>query len=220
MPVTPLARAIGGEMGARARLFERWDLAAALWQLDLASETVWIGDEGTTEVGDADDAQGDRARDALRDHAVAGRRPRADVHQVAVHHRPGTAAGWRWRRSGPGRAGSAAGTRSGRAWRAAACASTASAIAPRPTTARWWRRASRRSTCTLGYRRRRFDIAFDVENLFNGSFRAAQFATVSRLAGEPAVGAAVPAGFGCGNNARLATARRQRRRRVRPAART
>ena len=58
----------------------------------------------------------------------------------------------------------------------------------------------------LGYRRRRFDIAFNVENLLNGRFRGAQFATVSRLAGEPAVGAAVPAGFGCGNNARLASA--------------
>ncbi len=58
----------------------------------------------------------------------------------------------------------------------------------------------------VGYRRRWFDVALNVENLLNATFRGAQFATVSRLAGEPAVGAAVPAGFGCGNNARLATA--------------
>ena len=57
----------------------------------------------------------------------------------------------------------------------------------------------------LGYRQRWFDITFDIENLFNATFRAAQFATVSRLPGEPAVGAPVPAGFGCGSNARLAT---------------
>ena len=44
----------------------------------------------------------------------------------------------------------------------------------------------------------------DVENLLDGAFRSAQFATVSRLRNEPAVGAAVPAGFGCGRNARLA----------------
>ena len=79
--MTPLTRAIGEEVGARARLFQRWDLAAALWRLDLDSETVWIGDEGTTEVGGADDAgKGHRARDALRDHALAGGRSRRHVH--------------------------------------------------------------------------------------------------------------------------------------------
>ncbi len=51
--VTPLTRAIGAEVGSRARLFERWDLAVAFWQLDLDSETVWSGDQGTTEVGGA-----------------------------------------------------------------------------------------------------------------------------------------------------------------------
>jgi outer membrane receptor protein involved in Fe transport len=58
----------------------------------------------------------------------------------------------------------------------------------------------------LGYRRRWFDVALDVENLLDGAFRSAQFATVSRLPSEPAVGAAVPAGFSCGRNARLAPA--------------
>ena len=59
----------------------------------------------------------------------------------------------------------------------------------------------------LGYRHRWFDIALDIENLLNGTFRSAQFSTVSRLHDEPAIGAAVPAGFSCGNNARLAAAR-------------
>ncbi|HVZ33173.1 MAG TPA: hypothetical protein VG963_12155, partial [Polyangiaceae bacterium] len=49
-----------------------------------------------------------------------------------------------------------------------------------------------------------FDIAFDVENLFNGVYRSAQFDTVSRLRSEPGIGQAVPAGFGCGANGRLA----------------
>lgn len=56
----------------------------------------------------------------------------------------------------------------------------------------------------LGYRHRRFDVALDIENLFNGAFRSAQFATVSRLRNEPAVGSTVPTGFSCGANARLA----------------
>src|SRR5262249_58242508 len=37
----------------------------------------------------------------------------------------------------------------------------------------------------LGYRHRRFDIAFDVENLLNSTFRSAQFATTGRLRAEP-----------------------------------
>src|SRR5262249_30286543 len=49
----------------------------------------------------------------------------------------------------------------------------------------------------LGYRHRWFDVALDVENLFDQTFRSAQFATVGRLANEPAVGAPVPAGFSC-----------------------
>jgi hypothetical protein len=58
----------------------------------------------------------------------------------------------------------------------------------------------------VGYRHRRFDLAFDIENLLNGSFRSAQFSTVSRLPNEPLVGAPMPAGFGCGRNGRLANA--------------
>ena len=56
----------------------------------------------------------------------------------------------------------------------------------------------------LGYRHRWFDIAFDVENLLNGTFRSAQFDTVSRLQSEPGVGQALPAGTTCGSKGRLA----------------
>src|SRR5439155_9492367 len=46
----PLARSTGGEIGARTNLWERLDLAAALWILDLNSELVFVGDDGTTEA--------------------------------------------------------------------------------------------------------------------------------------------------------------------------
>jgi outer membrane receptor protein involved in Fe transport len=49
-PVKPLARAIGYEIGARTRLWDRLDLALSLFALDLDSEIVWVGDEGTTEA--------------------------------------------------------------------------------------------------------------------------------------------------------------------------
>ncbi len=55
----------------------------------------------------------------------------------------------------------------------------------------------------LGYRHRWFDVALDFENLFNGVYRGAQFATTSRLQGEPTVGGGVPAGFSCGTRGRL-----------------
>jgi hypothetical protein len=58
----------------------------------------------------------------------------------------------------------------------------------------------------LGYRHHRFDVALDVENLLNGVFRSAQFATVSRLPTEPMPGDALPSGFSCGRSARLAEA--------------
>lgn len=48
-PVTPLVPATGYELGARARVGVL-DAAVALWALDLASEIVWVGDEGSTEA--------------------------------------------------------------------------------------------------------------------------------------------------------------------------
>lgn len=48
--VTLLAVADGYEAGARLRLLDRLDIAAAVFRLDLQSETVWVGDEGTTEA--------------------------------------------------------------------------------------------------------------------------------------------------------------------------
>ena len=46
----PLARSTGGEIGARTNLWDRLDLATALWILDLNSELVFVGDDGTTEA--------------------------------------------------------------------------------------------------------------------------------------------------------------------------
>lgn len=45
-----LPRATGGEVGARARVWERLNLGAAAWLLDLEREYVYVGDGGTTEL--------------------------------------------------------------------------------------------------------------------------------------------------------------------------
>ena len=47
----PLAKALGYELGARTRQFDRLDLAAAIWNLNLESELVFSGDAGTVEAG-------------------------------------------------------------------------------------------------------------------------------------------------------------------------
>jgi len=45
----PAPRAIGTEVGARTRLFDRVDVAIDGWYLNLADELVFVGDEGVTE---------------------------------------------------------------------------------------------------------------------------------------------------------------------------
>ncbi|NNE71975.1 MAG: TonB-dependent receptor [Rhodothermales bacterium] len=50
---TPMARAWGNELGLRLRPVEQVSLAATLWTMDLESELVFVGDAGTTEVSGA-----------------------------------------------------------------------------------------------------------------------------------------------------------------------
>src|SRR5919109_1201299 len=55
-PVLP--RALGGEVGFRTKLFDRFDIAIDYWRLHLDSELVWAGDEGTTEAKGKTQRQG------------------------------------------------------------------------------------------------------------------------------------------------------------------
>ncbi len=57
-PARPLTKARGYEAGARTRLFDRLDLAASLWKLDLDGELVWVGDGGGTEEKGASERLG------------------------------------------------------------------------------------------------------------------------------------------------------------------
>src|SRR5450432_3986601 len=204
--VTPLARAIGEELGARARLWGRWDLAAALWQLDLSSETVWNGDDGTTGVSDPTTRKGVEVETRYEatawlaaDLALTFTKSQftTDMENgggLALAPKRTWAGGLSGRHAlGPGVA------RAGLRFYG---------IGDRPATDDGALTAPGFTDFDLhlGYRHRWFDVALDIENLFNGDFRSAQFATVSRLRGEPAVSAAVPAGFSCGASGRLAPA--------------
>jgi hypothetical protein len=57
-PVDPLNAAMGYEGGLRLHS-DRWgQVALAAWALDMDAETVWVGDEGTTELRGATHRQG------------------------------------------------------------------------------------------------------------------------------------------------------------------
>ncbi len=201
--VTPLTRAIGGEVGTRARLFDRWDLAATGWRLSLGNETVWIGDEGTTEVGDPTLRYGveletrfELTKWLAADLDVTFTRSQFTTESgngggLALAPQQTWSGGLSARHElGPGLA--RAGLRFyGIGDRPAN--DDGSLVAPGFT----------QFDLHLGWRHRWFDVALDLENLFNGVYRSAQFATTSRLPGEPLVGAAVPAGFTCGTRGRL-----------------
>jgi TonB family protein len=202
--VTPLTRAIGEEIGSRARLFKRWDLAIAFWQLDLASETVWNGDEGTTEAGGATTRKGIEAetryeftswlaadadltftRSALKENAGNG-------NGLALAPKRTWSGGLSARHDlGPGT------LRGGLRFYGISdrpASDDGALIAPGFT----------QVDLHIGWRQKWFDIAFDIENLLNGNYRSAQFDTTSRLRTEPAIGSPIPAGFTCGSKGRLA----------------
>lgn len=49
--VKPLVRTKGQEIGLRSEILPGWQSTAALWQLEAASELLFVGDAGTTEAG-------------------------------------------------------------------------------------------------------------------------------------------------------------------------
>jgi TonB family protein len=202
--VTPLTRAIGEEIGARARLFDRWDFAADAWRLDLDNETTWDGDDGTTAVSPATRRYGAEfeTRYALSPWLAVDANVTFTHSQFSTDHENGNGLALAPKQTwdggisarhaiGPGVA--RGGLRIyGIGDRPAS--DDGAIVAPGFT----------QVDLHLGYRTRWFDVALDVGNLLDGTFRSAQFDTVSRLRTDPAIGSAgVPGNF-CGANGRLA----------------
>jgi len=204
--VTPLTRAVGEEVGARTHLFDKLDFATALWALDLGSETVWNGDDGTTSVSGATRRYGVELEGRYElfpwlaaDGAVTLTHSQFSTDKengggLALAPKQTWSGGISARHdigNGIGRAGLrfyGIGDRP--------ASDDGVIVAPGFT----------QFDVHVGYRMRRWDVALDVENLFNGNYRSAQFDTVSRLRSDPAVGtplSQVPANL-CGTNGRLA----------------
>jgi outer membrane receptor protein involved in Fe transport len=205
-PVTPLTRAIGEEIGARTRLFDRLDFAAAGWLLDLDSETTWNGDDGTTAVGPPTQRYGLEleGRFELTPWLAVDGAVTFTHSQFSTDHENGNGLALAPKQTlsggisarhdiGPGMA------RAGLRFYG---------IGDRPASDDGVIQAPGFTQVDLhaGYRMRRWDVALDIENLLDGDFRSAQFDTISRLRTDPAIGTpttALPQGFSCGSNGRL-----------------
>jgi TonB family protein len=191
-PVTPLTRAVGYELGARTRLLQsRLDLAVALWGLDIDSEIVWVGDEGTTEASGATRRLGveAEARLQLRPWLFAD----LDVtwSDAKFKQNAGNAGAValapRLTVSGGLSANHASGARGGL---------RGLHIAERPATEDGFLTAEPTTLVDLfaAYRWRSLDLSLTLENLLDRRYRSAQFATVTRLANEAPTNAPPPPG--------------------------
>jgi hypothetical protein len=201
--VTPLTRAIGEELGGRTRLFDRFDFAAAGWYLHLDNETTWDGDDGSTAVSPPTDRYGVEleTRFEFTPWLAADANVTFTHSQFSTDHANGDGLALAPKQTWDG----GISVRHDLGPGALRGGLRVYGIGDRP--------ASDDGTIVatgftqvdlhLGYRTRRFDLAFDVTNLLDGVFRSAQFDTVSRLRTDPALGTAVTSGM-CGANARLA----------------
>ncbi|MCA9533801.1 MAG: TonB-dependent receptor [Myxococcales bacterium] len=181
-PATPLTEARGYELGARLTLLERLELSAAAFLLDLDSEIVWIGDAGTTEPRGATRRVGVEANARLEalpwltldvdltwtDSVFVDNPGNADAVALAPTFMLDAGVLLRHRQTGvSGRVGLLY-------------------VADRPATEDGFLHAQGfyRIDASVRWETERFALGLTVQNLTNARWRQAQFATVSRLAGE------------------------------------
>ncbi len=199
---TPVTRALGYELGVRTGIVPRVDLAAALYLIDLDSETVWVGDQGTTEQSGATRRYG--AEFEARVQIAPWMYADLDVtlnHGEFVHN-AGNGAAIALAPKVTYSGGLSARHPSGAYGRV-----SLRGITDRPATADGFLVAEGFSLVdvTLGYRYRFVEVAVAVENLLDARWREAQFATVTRLSGEASTLSPPPPGA-CPAGTRASTA--------------
>jgi len=177
--VTPLARAIGYEAGARTRILPRFELSAAVWRLDIGSELVWVGDAGVTEASEATERTG--VDFEARAQVLPGLYADLDVtHSRAVYPGSGEVVALAPKLTATGGLAYERGGFRG-SLRAQHLADRA-ATEDESLTAEGYTLVE----ASLAYRWRNVEARVDVANLLNAEWREAQFANESRLQSEPA----------------------------------
>ncbi len=179
--VTPLTRARGYEVGARTRLFERLDLAASVFLLDLDSELVWVGDAGSTEARGATRRRGLEAEARVQLLSWLFADADLTLSRATYVQNAGNADAVALAPTFLLAGGLSARHPSGVYGRLGALH-----VADRPATEDRFIQAEgfTRVDATLGYRARRFEVNLGVQNLLDTQWREAQFANVSRLPAE------------------------------------
>ncbi|HMV66549.1 MAG TPA: TonB-dependent receptor, partial [Myxococcota bacterium] len=182
-PVDPLTPSTGYEGGVRLH-HDRWGQVALVgWGLDLQGETVWVGDEGTTELNgptrrfgfegslratplpwllldlDATVTKAAYVGNAGNGDAVALAPPFTLTGGVGIEHPLGVSAGLRLKHLAP-----------------------RPAVEDRSLMAEGWTILDLQA----GYRWRFVEVGLQVNNVIGSPWKEVQFATESRLAGEPA----------------------------------
>ncbi len=180
-PVTPLTRARGYEVGARTRLFDRLDLAGSVFRLDLDSELVWVGDEGTTEARGATRRQGLEAEARLKVLPWLFADADATLSRATYVQNAGNGDAVALAPTLILAGGVSARHPSGVYGRLGVLH-----LGDRPATEDRFLTAEgfTRVDATLGYRSSWYEVNVGVQNLLNTQWREAQFANVSRLPSE------------------------------------
>jgi outer membrane receptor protein involved in Fe transport len=188
--VTPLTTATGYEAGARLRLFERLDLAAAAFALDLASEIVWVGDEGTTEAKGPTSRLGGEFEARLEILSWLFADADFTLTRATFTENPGNANAVALAPTRVGSVGVSVRHPNGYFGRVGVFY-----LGDRPATEDRFFTAEgfTRLDATAGYRHPQFEYAVSGQNLTNTSWREAQFANASRLPSETSA-TACPAG--------------------------
>jgi len=176
--VSLLAVADGYETGVRARPHDAVQLSATVFRMDLASETVWVSDEGTTEPRGASRRIGVElgARVKLAKWIFAD----ADVTFTRARFNSGEAIPLAPTRTLTGGIGFKHPRGTFGALRVRSLGARP-ATEDRSLTAEGWTVVD----ATLGQRIQWLEIALDVRNVLNRNYREVQFANESRLQGEP-----------------------------------
>jgi len=192
---SPYARATGGEIGVRAVPVYGLSLAVAGYALHLDSELVWVGDAGTTEASGETLRLGVEAEARIRpldwlylDVDVTWNRGRfvdepegADLIPLAPELTLSTGVSVEHPSGFYGRVG-------------------LRHIADRPATEDGALTAEGYAIldAAIGYKADWYELRLEAENLTNAAYREAQFATTSRLPGEPpCVAPGIADGGGC-----------------------
>ncbi len=180
-PVTPLTRAVGYEVGARTRLFDRLDLAGSVFRLDLDSELVWVGDEGTTEARGATRRQGLEAEARLKVLPWLFADADATLTRATYVQNAGNGDAVALAPTLILSGGVSARHPSGLYGRLGVLH-----LGDRPATEDRFLTAEgfTRVDATLGYRGSFYEVNVGVQNLLDTAWREAQFANVSRLPSE------------------------------------